>query len=61
MMPKYAQGNQLVPGNVRANAEKLHLAQKPGIIFQSPEILNNKTNFLIFMGIVVLPLLEMLH
>ena len=37
--------------NFRAGLEKLHLAQKPEIIFQSPELLENKTNFLIFKGI----------
>ena len=30
--------------------EKLHLAWKPGIIFQSLEFLKNKMNFLISMG-----------
>ena len=35
----------------QAGLEKSHLARKPGIIFQSREILKNKTNFLISMCI----------
>ena len=40
-----------MPGNFRDGPEKLHLARKPGIIFQSPEVFKNKTNFITFRGI----------
>ena len=40
-----------MPGNFWAGTEKICVAGKPGIIFQSPEFLKNKSNFLIFMGV----------
>ena len=41
-----------MPGNFRAGLEKNCVARKPGLIFQSPESFKNKSNFLIFMGIL---------
>ena len=50
-----AQGEQ-VPGNIRTGPEKLYLARKPGIIFQTPDffqkmaIFSKKGNFSAFYG-----------
>ena len=41
-----------VPGNFWVGPEKLWVAPKPRNIFQSPEVFKNKSNFLIFMGIL---------
>ena len=40
-----------MPGNFQAVPEKICVVQKPGIIYQSPDIFKKKSNFLIFMGI----------
>ena len=40
-----------MPRNFLAGLENSGVAQMPGIIFQSPEIKKEKSNFLIFMGI----------
>ena len=39
-----------MPGIFQTGPEKRHVAQKPRIIFYSPEILKNKTGFLNFIG-----------
>ena len=41
-----------MPGNFPASPKNLHQARKPGIIFQSRIFFKNKTNYLIFMGII---------